>query len=194
MPRISFISIKSSSAGPQSGAISNVLFEEYEKARSKYPDNVDGLAQAGRIALFLGRDAQAKEYFEKLAELTAGSHKARYANIRLGYLRSKAGEKDEAGKRLSVSLASLEDELRQGSTDPHVLFDIAVIHAVRGEKKEACDWLQKAIDAGRMLVPFPPPAMDPLFDNLHDDACFKEIIAGLETKVAKVRKEIEAFE
>ena len=104
MPRISFISIKSSSAGPQSGAISNVLFEEYEKARSKYPDNVDGLAQAGRIALFLGRDAQAKEYFEKLAELTAGSHKARYANIRLGYLRSKAGEKDEAGKRLSVSL------------------------------------------------------------------------------------------
>jgi serine/threonine protein kinase/tetratricopeptide (TPR) repeat protein len=167
--------------------------EQHKKASSQYPDDIGGLAQAGRIALYLGRDAQAKEYFEKVAELAPGSHKARYANIRLGYLLSKAGEKDEARKRLSVSLASLEDELGQGSTDPFVLHDIAVIHAVQGEKKEACEWLQKAIDAGYLRLPW-PPAMDPLFDNLRDDARFKEMMAQLQTKVDKIRKEIEAME
>ena len=170
------------------------LFEQYEKASSKYPDDVDGLAQAGRVALFVGRDAQAREYFEKLAELAPGSHKARYADIRLGYLLSKAGEKDEARKRLSVSLASLEDEVGQGSTDPLVLYDLAVIQAVQGEKKEACEWLQRAIDAGKMGVPMPPPAMDPLFENLRDDALFKEMMAQLQARADNIRKEIEAME
>ena len=167
--------------------------EQFEKALSRYPHDVDGLQGAGLSALYLGRDAQAREYFEKLAELAPGSHFDRYANIRLGYLLWKAGETDEARKGLSVSLASLEDELGQGSTAPLVLYDVAVIHAVQGEKKEACEWLQKAIDAGYMAIPW-PPAMDPLFDDLRDDACFKKMMAQLRTKADKIRKEIEAME
>lgn len=70
--------------------------EQMEKALSKYPDNVWGLWSACDVALFLGRDAQAKGYFEKLTELAPEAEQGRYANIRLGYLLWKAGEKDEA--------------------------------------------------------------------------------------------------
>jgi len=170
------------------------LFEQYERVRSRHPDHVEALAQAGRVALFLGRYAQAREYFEELVELAPGSHQARYANIRLGYLQHKIGETNEARKKLGASLSSLEDELDQGSANPPVLYDVAVIHAAQGEKQEACEWLQKAIDAGYMGVPMPPPAMDPLFENLRDDACFKVIMAQLQAKENKIRKEIEAME
>jgi serine/threonine protein kinase/Tfp pilus assembly protein PilF len=167
--------------------------EQIETALSKYPDNLIGLGAAGRIAIFLDRDARAKGYFEKLGELAPESYEGRYANIRLGYLLWKVGERDEARKKLSVSLASLKDELEQGSTAHRVPYEIAVIHAVLGEKKEACEWFQKAIDAGYMAVPW-PPSMDPLLDNLRDDTRFIETMAQLQTKADKIRKEIEAME
>lgn len=63
---------------------------------------------------------------------------------------------------------------------------------MQGDKKEACEWLQKSIDAGWLDVRW--ISMDPLFDNLHDDACFKEMMAKLQTKVDAIRKEIEAME
>jgi tetratricopeptide (TPR) repeat protein len=166
--------------------------EQIEKALSKYPDHVEGWWIAGRLALFLGRDAEAKGHFERLAESDPESLWGRYANIRLGYLLWKAGKGDEARKKLSVSLANLENELGQGSTNPGVPYEIAAIHAVQGENKEACEWLQKAIDAGYMEVPW--PSRDPLFEDLHDDARFKKIMAQLQTKADKIRKEIEAME
>jgi serine/threonine protein kinase/Flp pilus assembly protein TadD len=165
---------------------------QIEKALSKYPDNVWGLQVAGDVTLFLGRDAQAKAYFEKLAELVPESNEGRYANIHLGYLLWKAGEKDEARKRLSRSLTLLREESEQGSKDRYVLYDIASIHAAQGEKAEACEWLQKSIDAGYRDVR--SLSMDPLFEALHDDARFKEMIAQLQTKVDEIRKEIEAMD
>ena len=63
----------------------------------------------------------------------------------------------------------------------------------RGEKKEACERLQKAIAAGYMGVSWPPET-DPLFDNLRVDARFKKMMAQLQTKADKIRKEIEAME
>jgi hypothetical protein len=63
---------------------------------------------------------------------------------------------------------------------------------VWGGKAEAYKWLQKAVDAGFQMVY--RVSTDPLFDNLRDDGRFKEIVTQLETKVAEIRKEIEAME
>ena len=117
---------------------------------------------------------------------------ARYANIRLGYLLWKTGEKDEARKRLNASLALLEEELRQGNRYPDVPYGIASIHAVRGEKAETYEWLQKAIDTGYREVRL--VSMDPLFEHLHDDSRFKEMMSQLQTEVDAIREEIEVME
>ena len=166
--------------------------DQIEKGLSKYPDHLGGMYVAGLAALFLGRDAAAEGYFEKLMALAPESREARYVNIVLGYLQWKAGEKEEAGKRLNQSLALQKEEWERQSKDPNVPYNIAAIHSVRGEKKDACEWLQKAVDAGYLDVR--RISITPLFDNLHDDACFKEIVAQLQTKVDAIRREIEAME
>jgi serine/threonine protein kinase/Tfp pilus assembly protein PilF len=166
--------------------------EQIEQALSKYPDNIDGLYVAGDVALFPGHDAQAKAYFERLKELAPESYFGRYANIRLGYLLWKAGEKEEARSRFGKSLALLEKELEQGGQNPWVPYDIASIYAVQSDKREAREWLQKSIDAGYRDVGW--LMMDPLFDNLHNDARFKEMMAQLQTTVDGIRKQIEAME
>jgi tetratricopeptide (TPR) repeat protein len=166
--------------------------EQIEKALSKYPDNVNGLAEAGRVALYSGQDAEARGYAEKLIGLAPEGHDGRAANIRLSYLLWKAGEKDEARKKLRDILASLEDEIAIGHDDTLIRREVASTYAVQGNSDKACEGLQKAFDAG--FVSIGDLSMDPIFDNLRDDACFKEIMAQLQTKVDKIRKEIEAME
>ena len=166
--------------------------EQIEEMLSKYPDNIIGLGTAGLVALYSGRDAQAKRYFEKLIGLAPEGHDGRLANIRLSYLLWKAGEKDEAKKRLRDTLASLEDEIEHGHDDAGVRNEVASIYAVQGDTDEACEWLQKSVDVGYLDVQ--ELSMNPVFDNLRDDSCFTKIVAQLETKVAEIRKEIEAIE
>jgi serine/threonine protein kinase/Tfp pilus assembly protein PilF len=166
--------------------------EQIDEALLKYPDNVIGLGYAGRIALYSGRDPDARRYCEKLIGLAPEGHDGRTANIQLSYLLWKTGEKDEARKRLRDILASLENEVANGHDDMRIRREIASTYAVQGDAEEACKWLQKAVDAA--VVNIQSISMDPLFDDLRDVPRFKEVVAQLETKVAEIRVEIEAME
>jgi protein kinase/serine/threonine-protein kinase len=161
-----------------------------EKAMTKYPDNIYGLYVAGFVMLCTGRDAQAREYNERLIALAPGSFHAQFANMRLGYLQWKAGQKEEAKKRLSDSLAFLRDEIAQGGG--WMRYDVASVYAVQGETDRAIEWLQRAVDGGYVWVE--RISIDPLLDTIREDARFKEIVAHLEIKVAEIRREIEAME
>ena len=106
--------------------------------------------------------------------------------------RRKAGEKDEAARRLSEYLNSLEEGIANKVDNVAVRYDIAAIHAVRGDKDQAIGWVQRAVDAG--YVDARQLSMDPLFENLRDDARFKQVVTQLEAKAAEIRQEIGAME
>jgi hypothetical protein len=63
---------------------------------------------------------------------------------------------------------------------------------VRGDESTALEWLQKTIDSGYIDVR--QLSMDPLFDNLHEDKRFKDVVTHLETEVTEIRQEIEMME
>jgi tetratricopeptide (TPR) repeat protein len=166
--------------------------DQIRAALSKDPDSVMGLLTAGYVALFAGEDALAREYYEELIALAPESGHARAANMRLAYLLWKAGERDEATTKLSEYLTSLEDEIKSGRDYLWVRYDVAAIHAVRGDESTALEWLQKTIDSGYIDVR--QLSMDPLFDNLHEDKRFKDVVTHLETEVTEIRQEIEMME
>ena len=66
---------------------------------------------------------------------------------------------------------------------------IAAIHAAQGEKEEAYQWLQKAIDAGYRDYRF--ASKNPLFESLHGDQRFEDMMADLKAMVDEMRRRLE---
>jgi tetratricopeptide (TPR) repeat protein len=152
--------------------------EHSQKFLSISPNSSSALAWAGHTAVLSGNYEQAKQYYQK-ADMP----------IYLGYTYWKSGEKDEAGKLFQKSLNLSQAQLEQGSEFPSVSYDIATIHAIQGNKEEAYKWLQKAIDAGWRF--FRRGLTDPLFENLHEEEQFKQMMAHVKEIVDEMRKRIE---
>jgi protein kinase/serine/threonine-protein kinase len=69
---------------------------------------------------------------------------------------------------------------------------MAAIYAVQGNKEEALEWLEKAVDAGwrdhKCALRYP------IFENIRDDERFKRIMDDVKVKVAEMRRRVEQLE
>lgn len=64
----------------------------------------------------------------------------------------------------------------------HVYYNIACIHAVLGEPKEAMEWLERSVSTGWACWPF--FRMDPYLEPLREEPAFKRLVADLEQTYA----------
>jgi hypothetical protein len=85
-----------------------------------------------------------------------------------------------------------QKQLAQGSEDSGVMYDLATISAIQGNKTEAYDWLQKAIDAGWRSYGFAEVA--PYLENLRGDDRFKKMMADVKAVVDEMRKRVEEMD
>ncbi len=173
----------------------NQAVEECRKILSISPDDIVGLNAIGDAELFLGDSAEAKQYYEKaIAKISSrwNVYAGRCNITSLGYIFSKMGQHDEARKMFSQSLKLDREELDQGSEWYIVLYDLAAINAIQGNKAEAYKWLQKAIDAGWRTYRL--GLIDPLMENLRNDEQFKQMMAQVKTNVDDMRKQVERME
>ncbi len=69
---------------------------------------------------------------------------------------------------------------------------MACLNAVQGNKEEAYEWLQKAIEAGWRQSHV--ALKDPLLENLHNDARFQQMMAQLKGQVDEMRRRVELME
>jgi hypothetical protein len=93
---------------------------------------------------------------------------------------------------LSQRLDLAQKESEQGNETWVIPYDVAAINAIRGNKKETYRWLQKAINAG--WRDYRMGSIDPVFENLHDDAKFKQMMAEVKAMVDQMRKRVEDME
>ena len=156
---------------------------EGQKILSLYPDRQSALLYLGRAECVAGHLDKAQSYLEK-----AGSRAA----VDLGYVYWKTGKKDQAQKLLQSVLVTLKNEADSGDESWEVRRDIAGIYAILGNKEEALQWLQKAIDAGFLFFRY--IARDPAFENLRDDERFKQIMDKTKARVDEMRKRIKDME
>jgi hypothetical protein len=88
-------------------------------------------------------------------------------------------------KQYEVAMRHLErGHLLQGPVG------LAAVHALRGDKEAAYDWLQQAIDAG--FFAYAELERHPCFESLHGEERFQGMMAGVEARVEEARRQVEA--
>ena len=93
-------------------------------------------------------------------------------------LGSALWEEDRAAaeEALNRSVALDKARLDKGDEGHMPRFDLAAVHAIRGETRQACQWLEAAVAAGWW---YPDLARrDPLFRNVHKEERFQRLMTG----------------
>jgi len=166
--------------------------EHGQKFISMLPRNFYALVWAGESALFAGDISQARQYYQKVAELSP-EHVNGLIGIcnltRLGYIYWISGDSVEAQKLFTKSLSFDQKQIEQGNEFWGIRNDMAAIYAVQGNKEEAYKWLKKSIEAGCRNFRF--AQIEPMFENLRNDKNFKQMMAEVKGLVDEMRERIE---
>jgi TolB-like protein/lipoprotein NlpI len=150
------------------------------------PDSLDGLIPIGDAELYYGNLSQAKQNYEKALEIKP---KRGDLLIRMGFVLWKMDQKEDAQRIFSQALELSQAQLEQGNEHWAVPYTIACIKAIQGNKTEAYRWLQKAIEAGWRY--FRLGLRNPMFEDLHEDKQFKQMMEDVKAKVYDMRKQID---
>ena len=82
-------------------------------------------------------------------------------------------------------------ELSEGTRSfHHTAYNVACIHALRGENAAAVDWLRKTADTG--MPNYPLFARDPLLDGIRRDPAFVAFMAELEARWKRLGLEFQS--
>lgn len=155
------------------------------------PDQDRYFVKAADVEHLLGNVDDARSFAEKGANAAPEARyypRGVYATTILGCVLWEA-DRVEAERRLDQSIDLAQKRLDQGDESFMPRYDLAAVHAVRGDKAEACRWLRRATDAGWRTYRL--AARDPLLRNLHGAEQFQEILAFVKGKVEDGRRRAE---
>ncbi len=144
----------------------------------------EALEAAGLIAHFAGDAGKAETYFTESIRLNPNFKDDRntYCPIGLGQILTDKGYKVEADVYLTRAMNDLNAEIAAGSQSVDLPYYMASVHAIRGNKAGALEWLQKAIDVkwvDHAMIEF-----GPYFVKYRNDPAFQEIVRQLKIKTA----------
>jgi tetratricopeptide (TPR) repeat protein len=153
--------------------------------RSLYLSNL-----AGDVALIMGDHGRAREYYERgLARNRNGiSSGVWVARTSLAHILWKAGERDSARVLLEESEAYDWDRLEKRPMRWGWYYDLAAVHAIRGDKEKAHRYLRAAFDAGWHW--FRLGLRDPRLKSIRADDRFRLLMAEVEDSVAAMRSRV----
>ena len=115
-----------------------------------------------------------------------------YTTTLLGFALLATGDRERGMAVLAEAQERAEIRLEQVTTW-HPVWEMASIHAARGEVEEAIRWAERAYDENGYRFPrF--IEIDPMFDSARDDPGFQVIISKMETDVEETRRRIEREE
>jgi tetratricopeptide (TPR) repeat protein len=155
------------------------------------PDKDRYFVKAADVELLLGNAEKSRVFAESGAtEAPEARYYPRgvYATTILGCLLWEE-DRTEAKRRLDQSLRLARTRLDQGDDSYMPHYDLASVHAIQGDKAEACRRLQSAVDAGWRA--YRMASRDPLLRNLHDDQQFQQIMALVKAKVEASRERVK---
>lgn len=170
----------------------------YDRARqradrmlSTEPDGFIGLFATGDIRLAVGDAEGSIRAYERCYGLDPDSRHSgilRATRTALGFAHLEGG--DPVRGRELLKAAEREDlrALRAGVEYGGVHYDLASIHAARGETEEAFFWLERAYRAGWLQHEL--LRVDPLLDSLRDDGRLAEIEAAMKRDVRRQRERL----
>jgi tetratricopeptide (TPR) repeat protein len=179
----------------------SALVERVFQGGSPPPDHWMSHATAGTVALFAGDYGAAGRRFERAYELVdhpvgwvplvLSSLYSDYVTL-LGYAHQKMGDEERALGLFEETERYYTERIAKGDTSFRARQGLAAVHALRGEKEAAYDWLQQAIDAG--FWAYAELERHPCFESLHGEERFQEMMAGVKARVEEMRRQVDAME
>jgi tetratricopeptide (TPR) repeat protein len=166
-----------------------------QKALSLRPDAISTNSWAGDAELRAGNYKNAEQYYGKVLNIISGKStlfRPNYTRAYLAYIYFKTGREEEAKELFSQFIDMANDELERGNERPLIPYTVAAIHAILDNKSEAYVWLQKAIDRGWRAYRL--TARDPIFENLHGEEKFRQMMADIKRTVETMRQNVETME
>jgi TolB-like protein len=171
--------------GNEAAALADV-----SKIVDEQPAFEEGLNVQAELA-FLTRSKDAEQLIERVHRrnprllvgqlLKQESHRTSYA-----WLLMARGERAQAAKLLTEALEHARAELAAGNENQRVPFEIAAIHATRGENDAALEWLEKAQAAGHS--DYSTLARHPIFERVRREPRFQAVLAAMEKRVTSMRE------
>ncbi len=110
----------------------------------------------------------------------------------LGYALLKTGQEDRSLRLFEETEQYYTDRIAGGDTTIKARVGIAAVHALRGDREAAYDWLQQALDAG--FFQYAELERHPCFESLHGEERFQQMMAGVRVKGEEMRRRVDALE
>ena len=104
----------------------------------------------------------------------------------LAWLLMARGERARAATLLSEALNHARSVLAEGNENQRVPFELAAIHATRGDNATALEWLEKTQAAG--YCDYSTLARHPIFERVRREPRFQAVLATMEKRVASMRE------
>lgn len=108
------------------------------------------------------------------------THRTAYA-----YLLMRRGERARAEQLLAESAKEAQAALADHNEHQRVPIEIAAIHAIKGEKDQALDWLERGVASG--YRDYSTLGRDPVFHDLRREQRFEAVLKQMEQAVAAMR-------
>jgi TolB-like protein len=160
------------------------------KIVDEQPAFEEGLMVQAELA-FLTRAPDAEQLIERgqrrVPGLLAGPLLKLESNrTSLAWLLLARGESARAATLLSEAFDHARTVLAEGNENQRVPFEIAAIHAMRGDNAAALEWLEKAQAAG--YCDYATLARHPIFERLRREPRFQAVLATMEKSVTAMRE------
>jgi tetratricopeptide (TPR) repeat protein len=159
------------------------------KMTEGHPGFEEGLAVLAELA-FLSGQPDAETRIERLSRSAPGltasqllkpeTHGTTYA-----YLLMKRGERARAAELLAESLKQARAAQADGNENQRIPIEIAAIHAVKGERIPAIEWLERGLTAG--YKDYSTLGRHPIFESFRRESRFQELLKKMQTTVDSMR-------
>ena len=157
-----------------------------EKLIEDSPDDAFALTGAAGVAFMAGDYARAAEWADESLRISPDNSLAYWHTTRtLLALSLHQIDPQKGDDLLDQALEDYGQRLSRDDQTWSLPWDLAAIHAARGNDHLALEWLNYAYDNGFRFVRWPP--INPVFDKLQEDPQFRKFMAQMETDVAEMR-------
>jgi tetratricopeptide (TPR) repeat protein len=151
------------------------------------PDHAYAMVGAASM-VYMARDFErATKWAREALRLEPGNSLGywHHNEVLIGLSLLESGQRDEAEHLLLPVIETYEKRIEKGQRDWGLEWDLASIHAARGEREEAMHWFERAYDAGFRFVRWVP--VDPAFDDFRDDPRYQYVMARMEADIERMR-------